>query len=809
LLRRLHVDLYEVAAKPPPAGVALLGQDDRSITIHACHSAMREVEVLHDQLLDAFQRMPELKPHDVVVMTPDIDGYAPLIDAVFRRDPNDPSHIPYRIADRSIKSESPVIEAFQRVLALVGSRSSASEVLDLLTLDAVRRRFDIAPDEIEQLTQWVVESGTRWAIDADHRAQHGQPAFNENTWRFGLTRLLLGYALPSEGHLLYEGVLPYDEIEGQNAALIGQLAEFCERLFEAMRDLGQPRTLARWRDDLVSLLERMLHQDAHTSSQHQRIRTAMGDLVAAAEAASFEAEVSLPLVRRLLDEALDDSHQARGFLSGGVTFCAMVPMRSIPFRVVGLLGIGDGQFPRESRGVDFDLMSKRAPRAGDRLRRDDDRYLFLEAMLSARERLIVTYVGQSVRDNSKKPPSVVLSELLDHLVDRFAPPESKTAGDDDRRLEALHRPLFVRHPLQAFSPRYFDASDERLFSHAVAYCEGARSLRSQKSETELLFATPLPPLPTEAGTRMIQLHELVRFFMNPIAYLINRRLQVYLREADIDVPDREPWQLDKLEEWDVATTLLELELQGKGSSSYAIARAKGDLPPGQPGRLAHEELLAKMAPIANAVREHRGSDRAPNLTLDLALPGGVRLSGELTDRWSGGSVIAQYSRVRGKHVLGSWIRHLAASIVVQQSQNRTTTLIGRPDAGDGLETWRYRPPKDPLATLGELVELFELGQSAPLLLFPSSSLAYARSLLSQWNEDLALAAARAAWEGKSPNWAERIPSERDDPHYQRTLGAGYSLGDPPPCPVAGDLGFEKLATNVFGPLLAHAECSRK
>ena len=212
-------------------------------------------------------------------MTPDIDGYAPLIDAVFRRDPNDPSHIPYRIADRSIKSDSPVIEAFQRVLALVGGRSSASEVLDLLTLDAVRRRFDIAPDEIEQLTQWVVESGTRWAIDADHRALHGQPAFNENTWRFGLNRLLLGYALPSDGHLLYEGVLPYDEIEGQNAALIGQLAEFCERLFEAMRDLSEPRTLARWRDDLGVLAERMLHQDVHTSSQHQRIRSALGELV--------------------------------------------------------------------------------------------------------------------------------------------------------------------------------------------------------------------------------------------------------------------------------------------------------------------------------------------------------------------------------------------------------------------------------------------------------------------------------------------------------------------------------------------------
>ena len=342
----------------------------------------------------------------------------------------------------------------------------------------------------------------------------------------------------------------------------------------------------------------------------------------------------------------------------------------------------------------------------------------------------------------------------------------------------------------------------------MAYCEGARSLRSHKSEAELLFATPLPPLEATLGVRVIQLHELVRFFMNPIAYLINRRLQVYLREADVDVPDREPWQLDKLEEWDVATTLLQLELENRSASSYAIARAAGDLPPGQPGRLAHEELLAKVQPIASAVREHRGPERAPNLTLDVTLPGGVRLSGELEGRWTGGTVIAQYSRIRGKHVLGSWIRHLAACLVVPESENRSTTLIGRPDAGDGLEIWRYRQPKDAQSIIGELVALFDLGQSAPLLVFPSSSLAYARSLASQWDGDQALATARTIWEGKS-NWAERIPSEGDDPHYRRTLGAGYTLGNPAPCPVAGNLGFEELATKVFGPLLVHTECSRQ
>ena len=160
-------------------------------------------------------------------------------------------------------------------------------------------------------------------------------------------------------------------------------------------------------------------------------------------------------------------------------------------------------------------------------------------------------------------------------------------------------------------------------------------------------------------------------------------------------------------------------------------------------------------------------------------------------------------------MLACWIRHLAGCLVVPEGENKSTTLIGRPEIGDGLEIWRYRPPKDPRATIAELVELFDLGQSAPLLLFPSSSLAYARTLAGQWNGDLAIQAARAIWEGKSPNWAERIPSERDDPHYQRTLGAGYALGDVAPCPVAGDLGFEDLATKVFGPLLAHAECSRQ
>jgi exodeoxyribonuclease V gamma subunit len=791
LLGRVQGDLFELTrGKSDDAPVAA---GDQSIVIHSCHGPMREVEVLHDQLLELLGRGTGLKPRDIVVMMPDVEAYAPLVEAVFERERGGDHFIPYRIADRSLRRDSPVIEAFGRVLALVGGRAPASQVLDLLTLEPVRQRFDISTDEVERITEWVVASGIRWGINAEHRNRHAPPGVHEHTWSFGLERLLLGHALRGDDRELFAGRLPFDDVEGGAAELVGRLAELCSRLFRELERLGSARSLARWRDDLVETLEALVAQDRQNAWQHQKLREVLAELAENAAAAGFEEAVNLEVVRALLDDVLDESHPERSFLAGGVTFCAMLPMRSVPFRVVCLLGMSDAAFPRSTQRVDFDLTAGPARRAGDRSRRDDDRYLFLEALLAARDRLIVSYAGQSVRDGSRQPPSVVVSELADYLVRTWGSARSGLAGEDER-LAAFHPPLFVRHPLQPFSPRYFDGSDRRLFSYAAAELTAAQSTLGARADPEPLFERALPPLEAAAGSeRVLALDELARFVRAPIAYLLNRRLGVVLEDEQLDVPDREPWELDGLETWSVGTLLLELELGGLGDRGYEVARARGVLPPGAVGQALHQRAESAARALAAEVQRRRGTARSESLRVSHRLPSGVRLVGQVGERWAGGRVVYSYSKLSSRHVVSAWVRHLALSAL---GTNEATYVVARDTQNRApCVTRRLRPVANADAELEKLCALYQAGQSEPLLLFPEASCAYAKALLEGKAESQALYEARRAFQDE----------RRFDEHVQRVLGESWEPGQPAPFAFPTRASFEELARQVFLPLLSHWE----
>jgi exodeoxyribonuclease V gamma subunit len=805
LLGRLQHDVLHMTARPEPRStVQGLDAEDRSIVVHSCHSPMRQVEVLHDRLLECLSQNPDIAPRDVIVMMPDVEEYAPFIEAVFGRDPADRHFIPYHIADRSLLRESPVIEAFFRILQLVGRRAKASEILDLLTLDAVARKQNLSPDDVEKITRWVIESNIRWGIDGEHRKHHDQPEAELNTWRFGLRRLLVGYALPGNGTTLFHDVLPYDEIEGQDAELLGTFTDFASRLFATLLELERSRGIGDWQTALSRLLDDLLHSEGAAAWQAQRIRTALSHLVELSEAASFDAPLSLSVITRLLEEELNESQLLHGFLSGGVTFSAMVPMRSIPFKVVCLLGMNESAFPRPNQFVDFDLTRHAAraagsgPRAGDRSRRDDDRYLFLEALMAARERLMILYTGQSIRDNSRVMPSVVVSELIDHLIGAFGSSGDTAVADERARVVTFHRPLFVEHPLQPFSARYFDGSEPELFSYARSYYEGAASLRRAGATPPFFSGALIPVEPRDS----VALVDLVRFFEGPIRYLLNRRLRVFLHDRKLDVLDREPWELSKLDEWGIGRLLLELELCDGSVDGYAITRASGELPPGVLGKQIHERLLDDALTIAGKVQELQSGAREPSLTIDVDLPSGVRVTGQLAGRWPAGLVLAQYSRTSGKHLLSAWIRHLALCSAAPDASRHRTTVVGRPKDTKAKQPYAlhaWGPVPEPERELARLVELYRLGEQRPLLLFPRSSFEYAHTLDRKPDREVALKAARQEW--RKQTGSGDLFGECADPHLLRVFGEEYEPGALPPFEISDELDFEALALRVFEPLI--------
>jgi len=755
---------------------------DDSIAVHACHGPMREVEVLHDQLLALFDRDETLAPQHVIVMTPSIDAYAPVIEAVFGSSGR-PS-IPFRIADRRARAQHEVTDAFLHALELLEGRLPAPAVVDLLGREPVRERFAIGADDLDRVRLWVAESGIRWGADASHRAELGQPACADHTWRFGLDRLLLGYALPGGGEMLFGGVLPYDDVEGSDGAVLGRLAEFCAILTGLRDRLREPRHPAEWRDVLGALLGEMIAATAANAHQHVALVAALDALAERATAGGFTGAIDLGAMRALVEREVERAGSARGFLTGAVTFCELVPMRTIPFRVVGLLGLNDGAFPRARRPLGFDRIAAQ-PRPGDRTARDDDRYLFLEALLAARQRLLITYVGQSISDNSELPPSVVINELLDAVDQSFVVP----AGGPAR----AH--IVQRHPLQPFSPRYFGRDPERrLFSYADTHYAGAVALVGPSGAPPPLLAAPLAADPLDA----VAVDDLVRFFANPSRWFLQRRLGVYLGGDAELLAEREPLELSELERWKIGDALLQRALRGGDpTAAWEVLRAGGMLPLGSAGRCAVDDAAMRAAALAEIARGLRGGDRLGAEPVDLDIDG-MRLTGVLRELWPGGQVAVQYAKVGGRHELDLWIRHLVRDAT--SAPPAPSLLIGRARKGDGPSVVRFAPVDEARRLLAELLHLFELGQRVPLPLFKRASRAFADAVQHpNGGRERAWAKARDAFAATGHG------ADGDDPYIAELYGKTL------PCDVDGtalaapEISFADLALMVFAPLLRHRE----
>ncbi len=805
LLGLIQGDLLNLNDRRTPDAVGRTELDpaDRSIELHACHGPHREVQVLHDRLLRCFESLPGLRPRDIVVMAPDIDLYAPHIEAVFGGGRElGGQRIPWSVADRRLAAEEPLLAALAALLRLPDSRLGASEVLDWLAVPAIARRFvpnrgakaGLDAEALGRIRAWVSETGVRWGLDGDMRRGLDLPGEDGNTWAFGLRRLFLGYALPP-GDRLYRGVLPYPDLEGPEAEALGGLQQLIDQLGRWRLVLARPRPLTEWAGTVNRLIADLMAPDEDEEDLLQPVRECLDRLAADAAAAGFDAPVGLPILDSEVAACLDCAAPAQRFLSGGVTFCNMVPMRSIPARVLCLIGMNGADFPRDRRPLGFDLMAAN-PRRGDRSRREDDRHLFLEALLSARERLHISYVGQDQRDNAPKVPSVMVAELLDYAQGAFRFADG--VGPADR--------LVVRHPLQPFSRRYFEGSDPRLWSYREDWCRAARAGREPGSDC---FApAPLDDPGAEAigaggsQVEILELADLIRFLRLPADWFLTRTLGLARPDRAETLEETEPFVLDSLSGWDLRQRIFALGEDGREESeTRAVLRASGLLPHGAVAELILDDQCGRVGAFRAGLAAYLADPRAPlevDLDLDLAPepdrePGRdpgvaagpkVRLVGWLDGLAGRGLVAYRLGGRKARDLLALWVRHLALnrlaptgieprSLLVYERKNPRT-------GGAELATVELQPVPDAQERLCDLAGLFYRGRREPLPLFPETSQAFADQ---GWDRT-----AWAAWEGgfKGP------PGERDD-WAVRTAWRGRE-------PL--DAAFEALALRVCGPLLA-------
>lgn len=684
--------------------------NDDSIQIQACHSPMREIEILYDYLLERFGEDQTLRPRDIIVMTPDIEKYGPFIHTVFDYPEDSQRFIPFSVADRHPRGESPTIETFLSLLALPGSRFTASEIYSLLERKLIRRRFGFTDEDMTLIRQWIAESGIRWGIDASHRKAFQLPELDANTWMAGLKRFLLGYAMAGHNQSSFEGIMPYDEVEGGGAEVLGRFVSALEAFFRLASELSAARTLAEWPDALGAVIDQFfLADEAEDISDLRAIRVALDQWRRSAKLVEGNQKVEFRVTRHHLQQLLDQGEQRGGFLAGGVTFCAIQPMRSIPARIICLVGMGDQDFPRQSPAPGFDLMAQ-SRKCGDRSTRDDDRYTFLEALISARERLYISYVGRSPIDNEEVPPSVLVSELLDYLDHAFVFPHRKKARES----------ITTEHRLHSFSPRYFDGKIKRLFSYSEANAAASRSLRAISDPPPMgFFAEPLP----EPGEEMrrVELKSLIDFFGSPAKYFVRRRLGLRFDEKDDALQDGEPFELDALEAY-----LLKQEIVAQGlekqKATLSDFAARGILPSGEMGAAHYDRLFGAAEEFRKTVEsELRGQQSDEPLVIDLRIEP-YTLTGQIESIY--GSRIVQFrcASLKPKDRLRAWICHLARCAT--NSDGAPETILIGVD-----ELVKFLPLENALATLANLLEIYWSGLSRPLPFFPLSALEFAKAEL--------------------------------------------------------------------------------
>lgn len=708
-----------------------LPTDDRSFQVLGCHSAAREIEVLRDRLWDLLQADPSLTPRDIAVLVPDIREHGPLIDAVFGVDASHPLYLPYHLADRRMTDGNGVATSLLAVLEHAHSRMTAPDVIDLLAHAPIRARFGIAEAELSDMAALVTDAGVRWGRDAAHRAAVGQPPVEDFTWRLGLDRLLLGHAMDVETPLA--GRVACLDVEGEVAERVGRLAAFVESLFSRLDGLLAPRPVAGWTADLRAWIDDWFTDEA-SAEEVKQVRDRLGVMAAAALTAGWAGDVPGDVIWRLLEEQLREERRTGGFLRGGVTFCEMLPMRAVPFRVIALVGMSDGLFPRADAHSSFDRMAQ-APRLGDRSKRHDDRYLVLEALLSARDAALFTYVSRGVSDNRALPPSVVLSDVLDAVDATFTPlPGQKLAREA----------LVVHHPLQPFSVVYVSGEDARLRTWDRGAASGAHALAAGLITPSPWLEGPLPP--AEPVTE-VDLRTLETFFADPVKWFLTRRLGIRPPGDDGALEDAEPFELDKLAEHGVGDRMMALWMEHHDwARAEAVLRGESRLPIGQLARPVLARVARRVKGIADAADPRLSEPRRAPIPVDVAV-GDVRVIGRLDQVRAGACVGVQYANVPrggGRHRLRVWIRHLALQLSAGPGDPRTTELYGRDGDESGLRL--ALAPMDPAVAhqhLTLLVERFIAGQSRPAPFLPDAGWAW-QSVVFDKGPKVALRVARKA-----------------------------------------------------------------
>ena len=685
---------------------------DPSIQIHSAHSPLRELQILKDQLLVLLAQHPDWQPHDIAILTPHIEPYTPYIEAIFGK--HSPHPLPYTLSDTQIAHRQPLLDALAQTLALLNSRFEADKLIALLDNDLILASHQLTRSDLPLIHDTIAALNIRWGSDAAQRSQHSSQPNAQYTWQQGLDRLVLGLMLPENPqNPIWHNIAPLSSNPNHQDTL-SHFAALVSTLIHHQNQWQTPASIPQWNERIHSLISDLITPQSDADHQaNQQLETALANWQNEAQTAHYTQAIDQTIAIQHLNQYLTSQDDA-GFLRGGITICSMVPMRSLPFKAICLLGLNDGDYPRNTKAAPYDLIAQH-PQKGDRARRDDDRYLFLEAILSAREVLYLSYIGKDIRTDEERAPSTLIGELIDTIAALTQIPANQ-----------LNQHWITHHPLQPFSTQYYTGS--------LKAQTRATKLISTRQDYAQALSNPQPPAapflqnytaPETQEQPEIPQATFLQYWRNPNRQWLKHALGWQAPHTQAAHPSSEPFTIDNPRQLDTAYTQARQHHQDFTALATTLT-AQSQLPTGAFNHLIAQEQAIAAAQLDGALIH---SPRQSDHTGSLKLPTGT-LHYTLNHNHQHGQILYAHqflpnhntqAKLQASDSIELLLRHLIYSAVSPQTTAQPTHYIAL------HQSITLPPIAQPAAqaTLAQWLAAYQQGQHHPIPFFPRVTLAAA------------------------------------------------------------------------------------
>lgn len=634
--------------------------EDESLQVNSCYTPAREAECVYNYLLDLFDKDRSLKPGDVLVAATDINKYAPFIRAVFS---NAPVKIPFLVSGAASSSEDTMAATLEQILNFREEDLTSEKVISLLEQKRIKQRFGI--EDCDYIRAMVQKANIRFG-----RENRAEDDTQYVSWKYGLDKIILGYAMLTDNEYKASDSLalfPFREAEGSSSYDLLKLKAFVERLEFVLDEQSNPRTLTEWKNFLLEdVLEKMVcHDDFNKDDREEMsgIYKALGFI----NDLELKEKVPFAVFLEELDSKLFTLPRETKLNTGRVTVSSPTQVRGLPYRVICFLGLNNDIFPRKDQYPGFDLLGEEY-RQGDRSRKETDKYLFMDTLLAAREKIYMSYTGQSVKNNSEIPPSLVVDTLTSFL------------GRED---------MAVKHPLHGFSSHY-QKDSRRLFTYLYSQAASVYSTR-EKEDKE----------PAEATVR-----DLVDFFKAPVDWYFNNILDISYNDAESTLSETEIFELDSLQEWKVKRDFI--KLADDESSSYVAKGIKeGYLPLKSGAVVTLEKIREDINQLKTTYQELIGSRQEDKIVVDIKV-NNIRISGTIDSVYGKDFIAYSVSRYPLKHKIDAYIKAL---LLFTEGKIESAKFLDK----DGVVSVIPADAGSAQTCLKALLEYFKEGNKAPLL----------------------------------------------------------------------------------------------